>query len=217
MAKTAHRKGSRENPITGDDIKNLAKKIAGRNYIITEATIKDDFCNYTYEVTSGVGLGDTHGVKGAGIIKDELREAFGVLHAHLAVLDEVYKHSKIEIEDVDQLHMHELTALYRVTSFKVKDTKGAAHVILKGTKYSSTAGGWFDISSPSVPMDNLSSYQWYNELKTAVDNVREEVAKYREGNYTPVKEEEETDKDQGSLFTEGDKGGIDKELENAQV
>lgn len=216
MAKA--RKGSKENPLKKVDIENLAKKIAGRNYKINEASIKDDFCNYRYEVTEGIGLGDTHGVTGAGIIKDELREALGVLHVHLAVMDEIFKHSGIEVEDIDTLHTHELTSLYRVTSFKIKDTKGAAHVTIKGTKYASSAGGWFDITSPSVAMDNLSSYKWYNELKKAVDDICEEVAKYREGNYIPVKNEEETDKDQGSLFdgkTTDD--ATDDEFEKAEV
>lgn len=209
------KKGTKANPITSKDLENLAKKIAGRDYKIIEAAVKDDFCNYTYEVTGGIGIGDTHGVKGAGIIKDELREALGVLHVHLAVMDESFKHSGIEITDIDTLHTHELTSLYRVNSFKVKDTKGAAHVTLKGTKYSSSAGGWFDITSPNVALDNLGGYQWYNELKKAVENVCEEVAKYREGNYTPVKEEEE-DKNQGNLF-KGEEADIDEELEIAKM
>lgn len=43
----------------------------------------------------------------------------------------------------------------------------------------------------------------------------EEVAKYREGNYTPVKEEEE-DKNQGNLF-KGEEADIDEELEIAKM
>ena len=37
-------------------------------------------------------------------------------------------------------------------------------------------------------MDELSSYQWKNELKTAVDNIRHEVALYKEGNFDVVDE-----------------------------
>jgi len=35
---------------------------------IMAASIKDDFCNYTYEIKQGVGAGDTHQVKGKGIV-----------------------------------------------------------------------------------------------------------------------------------------------------
>lgn len=213
MAKTAHRKGSRENPITGDDIKNLAKKIAGRDFTILKALLKDDLCNYKYEIISGIGIGDSHNVDGAGIIKDELREAFGKLHVHLATLDGIFKAAGVEITDIDTCHEHEFSLMYRVESFEIKGRKGADHVILKGTKYSSIAGGWFNITTPLVALDSLGGYQWYNELKTAFEKCREEVAKYREGNYIPVLEDEGEDKDQASLFNNVDgKTEVDESL-----
>lgn len=213
MAKKTARKGSKENPITKEDLENLATKIAGRGFSILKASLKDDFCNYKYEITSGIGIGDSHNVDGAGIIKDELRESFGKLHVHLAALDGIFKAANTNITDIDLYHDHEFTMMYRIESFEIKGRKGADHVILKGTKYSSNAGGWFNITSPLVALDSLGGYQWYNELKDALEKCREEVAKYREGNYIPVKEDDSEDKDQGSLFDNPDgKTEVDESL-----
>jgi hypothetical protein len=68
---------------------------AERAVEITSAAIKDDFCNYSYEVVQGIGSGDTHSVKGSGIIEDDLRNAFAKLNVHLAIMDNVYKHAGI--------------------------------------------------------------------------------------------------------------------------
>jgi len=189
----------------------------GRSFSIIEATIKDEFCNYKYEVIKGIGIGDQHNVTGSGIVKDSLLTAFANFNVHLACINEVFKHSKIEVEDIDMMHGDELTSLYRVHGVKVKASKGYDTIRLSGMKYVSSAGGWMEIKSPEITLDSLSSYKWWNELKTATDNAREEVSLYKEGNYTPVeKEEEEPDERQGDLFkqTETDVK-TEKEFEEA--
>jgi hypothetical protein len=175
-------------------LKKLLKKDAEGNeraYVIKDATIKDDFCNYGYEIKSGIGIGDTHNVKGSGIIDNDLREALGVFNVHLAAIDDAFKFSKYEIEDIDKEHVHELTGLYSVTGFKMSGTEEAESIILIGSKYVS-AGGRIKLETPKIPLDSASSYKWYNELKAAADTAREEVALYKEGKCTPP-EEEETD------------------------
>lgn len=52
------KKGSKENPVTKEELENLD----ARNYKILEAQIKDGFCNYKFEITSGVGAGQVHSV-----------------------------------------------------------------------------------------------------------------------------------------------------------
>lgn len=160
-------------------------------YVIKEALIKDDFCNYQFEITEGVGIGDTHNVKGSGVIEDDMRHAFGKLNVHLACIDDVFKHSKIEIDDIDKYHNHDLAGIYHATGIKIKGSKDNESVVILGNKYVSSAGGRIDLVTPKIPLDSLSSYKWYNELKAVVDNIREEVALYKEGKYTPVEEEEE--------------------------
>lgn len=192
------KKGSKENPVSLNDLVNAVEN-GGRAFEITEATIKDDFCHYKYEVTRGVGLGDTHTVNGTGIIKDELREAFIKFNVHLAVIDEVFKHSGIEITDIDTLNDHELTGLFHVTAFKMKGSSDLESIQLIGNKYVSSAGGRIELKSPWITLDNLGSYKWYNELKDAATVARNEVARYKEGNYIAVEEDDLEDPKQGKL------------------
>lgn len=190
-----------------------------RNYVITEAKIKDDFCHYSFRTTSGVGLGEEHSVKVDNIIKDDLRDAFGKFNVHLAVIDDVFKHSGVKIEDVDKYHNSDLTMRYHVTGFKVTGVDGDENVVLTGSKILSTAGGRMDIKTPKIPLDHTSSYQWYNELLAAVIVARREVALYKEGKYE-VPEVDEA-KPNPKQMTIGDAiaaaKGDDQDFENARV
>lgn len=159
-------------------------------YIIKEAAIKDDFCHYQYEVTDGTGFGDTHNVKGTGIVLNDMHHAFGKLNVHLACIDDVFAHSNTDIDDIDKFHGHELAALYHVTGIKIRGGKHNESVILVGSKHVNSSGGRIDLVTPKIPMDELSSYKWKNELKAAVDAIREEVRLYKEGKYEKVLEEE---------------------------
>lgn len=179
---------------------------------ITGASIKDDFCNYTYEIRSGVGMGDTHTVKGSGIIDDDLREAFQKLNVHLACLDGVFKHKGIKVKNIDDLHTHELALDYQVTSFTIKGTSESQSIILKGTKHIDCASDRGELTLPRIPLDNLSSYPWWNELKEAADVARLEVELYKDGKNTPVEPDEKGDPNQ---LTIGD-GITDAEFENAK-
>jgi hypothetical protein len=221
------RKGSKENPvvISASSLKSVTRKLKQlaqtelRSFSIIEASLKDEICNYKYEVIEGIGLGDQHNVNGSGIVKDTLLQAFANFNVHLACIDEVFKHSKMEVGDIDTMHNDELTGLYRVSWFKVKTNKGYDTIQLKGMKYVSSAGGWMELKSPEVTLDNLSSYKWWNELKTAADTAREEVSLYKEGNYTPVEidEEKDEDKKQASLFGEKETAELEDELTGAEI
>lgn len=167
---------------------------SGREYTINSATIKDGICNYSFDVVKGVGLGDVIAVKGTHIVKDSMRDSFVKFNVHMALYDDVFKHNKIEIEDIDKFHNHELTTLYHVTGIQIVGEEDNESIILIGNKYVSS-GGRIEIKTPKIALDNLSSYKWYNELKAASDDAREEVALYKEGNYElPDQEEEEKEK-----------------------
>lgn len=193
MAK--ERKGSKENPITQKDLERAANKLksSDRAFVIKEATIKDDFCNYSYEIISGIGRGDSESAKGSNIIDIDMHKAFAKFNVHLAVIDDAFKYKGVEIADIDKEHNHELTGYYQVTGFKIKGGKENESIVLIGTKYVSTAGARMEIATPKIALDNLSSYKWYNELRKAADNAREEVALYKEGKYTEVEPEEKED------------------------
>jgi hypothetical protein len=160
-----------------------------KDYIIKEASIKDDFCNYQYEIIEGTGAGDKHNVKGSGIVLKDMLQAFGKLHVHIACIDDVFTNAKVEIDDIDKFHAHEITGLYNVTGIKVRGSKHNERVILIGSKFVNSSSGRIALVTPAIPMDDLSSYKWYNELKTAVDKIREEVRLYKEGKYEAVEDE----------------------------
>lgn len=159
-----------------------------REVEILSASLKDDFCNYSYEVKKGIGVGDTHSVKGKGIIDDDLRDAFVKLNVHLAVVDDVFKHAGIEVDRVNKHRGDELATNYTVTGIKIKGEDENLSVELTGTKFVSSAGGQMELSSPRIPLDNSSSYKHHKDLKTCVEKVAEEVKLYMNGKYTPVEE-----------------------------
>lgn len=184
-----------------------------KQYAITGATLKDDICNYTYEILSGVGEGEVHNVKGSGIADDDLIDAFRAFDVHMACIDDVFKHSEIEINQIERMENHELTALYHVTGFAIKGGEGSETIELRGTKAITATGGRMEIKTQRIPIDSLSSYQWYNELKSAVDKARIEVGLYKEGKYTPVEKPEESDPKQMTIADAME----EDELENARV
>jgi hypothetical protein len=192
MAK--NKKGTKENPVTAEEVLNVLSGKPHRDFVIIDASIVDDFCNYKYEITEGVGILDTHKVDGKGIILDDLRNAFVNFNVHLACIDDSFKRGGIEITDIDQNHGDEITTCYHVTGFKIKGGKDNESISLIGTKYVSL-GGRLNLITPFIPIDSLSSYKWYNELKAAADRAREEVALYKEGKCRVVEEDDEEEEE----------------------
>ena len=164
--------------------KKAGTEIPERDYIITGATIKDGKCDYSYRVTEGNGIGDTHNVKGVGIHDDDLATAFGKLNAHMALIDDAFKNSNEEVTKITgKIHNHVLTALYGVSGFAIKGDENES-VILTASKQISCSGEHMQIKTPKIPIDKLSSYTHWSDLLDTMDHVREEVALYKEGKCT---------------------------------
>lgn len=153
---------------------------------ITSAAIKDDFCNYSFEIIKGLGSGDKHSVKGKGIIDDDLREAFFHLNVHLACVDDVFKHANVNVDNINDLRGHELATAYSVVGVRIRGGSDDLSVILLGDKYISKVSGRMSIETPKIPLDENSSYPFYSELRKVVKGIREEVKLYKEGKYTAV-------------------------------
>ena len=201
--------------------KSKTEKGEEKSFVIKEALIKEELCNYKFEIISGIHIGDTHNVTGKGLIKDDMRTAFSKLNVHLAVIDDVFKHSKIDIVNIDDMNSHELTGLYEVSGFKIKGSDKDESVILIGQKHVTEAGGWMDLISPKIVMDNLSSYHWAEDLKEAVNEARKEVELYKGGKCTPVEKEEPAENSKqltiGHQAEGTDANEVDKDFENAKV
>lgn len=197
------KKGTKENPASLKDQEFAQKE--KKDYVIKEASIHDDFCHYRALIVKGVGEGRTmSSINQSNIVKPSLRKAFSILNVHLACIDDVFKNNSIEIDDIDKFHNHELTDIYRVTGFKVKGGEENESLILIGSKHVSAAGSRIDIISPRIPLDNLSSYKWYNELKDAFAQARIEVESYHEGYYELIEVETEDVKTPVVQMTIGD-------------
>lgn len=169
--------------------------------VIIYAEIKDDYCNYHYRNNTGKQKEFTHKVTNTtGIIDDDMKNAFAKLAVHLAAKDDIFRHSGVEIEDINTMHVHELATLYQVTGFKMKGGPGDESVVLIGNKYLS-GGDRMELDSPKISIDNLSSYKWWSELLQAVQECQEEVLLYHEGKFTvKEKKEPETKAVQNTLF-----------------
>lgn len=185
---------------------------AQKQFAIISASIKDGLCNYSFEILTGIGQGNTHNVKGKGIVDDDMHTAFQKFNAHLAVVDDVFKHSGIDISNIDKMHNNELTALFSVSGFKIKGDPENESISLIGSKNVSS-GGTIELESPKIPLDALSSYEWYNELKEAADDARKEVQLYHQGKYTAIEPEDIEDPKQLKITDDMD----NVEFENAKV
>jgi hypothetical protein len=167
--------------------------------VIMSAALNDGLCNYSYEIKMGVGVGNSHTVKGKGIIDEDLSRAMFPLNTHLAIIDDVFKHADIEIENIKDFYTHDLTAKYTVTGFKITGEEGSEQVVLIGTKHVSCSNASISLQTPKVPMDDLSSYLFHKELKTAIDKCRDEVEQYHGGKYTEVEPTVQIDANQMTI------------------
>lgn len=185
MKKTNNTEGAKGDPI--------------KEYAITSAVIKDDFCNYSFDVLDGVGVGDTHNVKGRGIVLDDLKDAFAKFNVHLAAIDDVFKHSGVDVKNIDKMRSHEHTALYICSGFKIKGSEESKMLILMGSKFVSV-GGYVSVETPQVLLDKFSSYIWWKELRDALDVALLEVEDYKEGKCVPVVKDDFIDPKQSTMM-----------------
>lgn len=199
-----------------------------KEFVIKEAKLNDGYCDYKFEILAGIGKGDSHKVDGEGLFKETLQKAFSQLHQHAAFIDNVFTHANVEIKNINRLHNHELTGLYSVIGFKVKGGVDNESVILTCNKFTPT--GYIGFDTPKVPLDSLSSYKWLDELKAAIEKVRDEVVLYKDGNcilpevedekYTQMSIADANDTGEGKEKKPRKKkveGKPDEELENAEV
>lgn len=168
--------------------KNNLTLVEKKSFAITSAAIADDFCNYGFEVLSGVNTGDVNTVKGKGIIDEDLRDAFQALNVHLAAIDDAF--ADTDESDIERLTNDEIAAKYYVTGFKIKGSEDDESIVLIGTKQVSASHDRMSLVSPKVPL-KLSSYKFADQLKEAADKARLEVELYRGGKCTVPEEGEE--------------------------
>lgn len=173
-AATLEKAAKRLNKI--NDLEDLKKEVE-----IKSAVLKDEFCNYSYELKTGITAGDELSRAGASIVHDDLKERFAQLNVHIAYLDMAYALAKKEVTDIDDCHGDEIASMYFATGFKLSGTGENEAVILTGVKH--VMYGSIDIKTPKLHFD--SSYPFANELRVAIDDCIAEVDAYMHGKTAP--------------------------------
>lgn len=153
-------------------------------YIINSAALKDSFCNYSYEIASGVTKGDVCNRKGSLLVHDDMKNAFKKLHPHLAVICEELDPKKINdidsIEDYDY-ELHKETGLeykvsrFHVDSFQITGSGENEGVSIIGSKMLST-GEIVKLTSPKKAWEG--DYIFIMELRAVMDDIISEVELY---------------------------------------
>jgi hypothetical protein len=160
-------------------------------YIITKAAFNGAFCNYSYEIASGITKGDELNRKGSLIVHDDMRNAMKKLHAHLAVICEEVDGAKIRdietIEEYDEENHKDNGIEYKISrfsvdSFTIKGTGENLSVVLSGSKRLST-DDYVALTSPKTELDG--DYKFVHELRAAIDDCVFEVEEYMNGKSKP--------------------------------
>lgn len=172
--------------INGKKLKNGLKSIKDliqkeKEIQIKSAILKEDFCNYSYELKTGVTAGDELSRAGASIVHDDLKEKFAQLNVHLAFLDNAYVLSKETINDIDDCHGDDIASTYFATGFKLTGSGENEAVVLTGHKHVNY--GSIDVKTPKLEFQ--SSYPFSNELRVAIDDCIDEVDAYMHGKTAP--------------------------------
>lgn len=181
------KRGSKENPITTEELDKVLNDILEKPIVITAATIKDDQCNYGYEIKTGPGAGDKIPTrKGSSFVHEDMLNSFLALRIHLAIIDDAFKYSKVKVTTPDAMQDHEITELFTLTGFKISGSEENEGYILIGEKW--VTHGSISLETPK--MSSSSGYPFFSELKEAVENARTEVEQYMNGKSAPVDDDE---------------------------
>lgn len=155
---------------------------------ITEAVIKEELCNYKYEINQGPGSGDKVTRKGSQLVHEDMDAAFEKLNKHLAHLDDAFVNMKKKPLTLSELESHEETiSNFKVTGVKISGSDENEGFILLGDKYVSQ--GTIALETPKISAS--SGYTFFDDLKQEVESCQVEVEAYMNGKAAPKMEQGE--------------------------
>ena len=170
-----------------NELLNKATEAINKPYLITSASIKEELCNYSYEINTGLCAGDKVTRKGSAIVHHDMLEAFTQLDCHLANLDDAFTSLAIKPNSLDEMMGHDLTHNFTVTGFKVQGTDENEGFVLIGDKW--VSHGTIGLETPKI--SKSSAYAYFDELKEAIEKCRYEVEQYMNGKAVPKTEQGE--------------------------
>jgi hypothetical protein len=148
--------------------------------LITKASIKEALCNYDYEINQGPCKGDKLGRKGSLIIHDDLQISIEKLNCFIADIDGAFNHVE-KPNTLFALESHEFTSEYHASGIKIVGTDENEGYILVGDKW--VSHGSISLETPKIT--KASNYMFFDELKEAIEVVRNEVMLYMDGKCAP--------------------------------
>jgi len=194
--------------INADNIDDALDALKKKPFEITSGTIKEGKCIYGYEIKTGPTAGDKIPKRnGDAYAHDGMFNAFSNLNIHLAIIDDAFKISGIEVTSLDALEEHAITENYHVNKFSVSGENEDESIVIEGEKWVTT--GSITIASPKIKTKS-SNYPFFEELREAIENCRSEVEAYMNGKSAPKAEQAEFDFSSNGGNTETDE--FDKPL-----
>jgi hypothetical protein len=170
---------------------------------IRSASLRDQLCNYSYELLTGKTKGDAITRKGVHIIHDDLIEKMKELDVFLAHIDGAFRDANNQTP-IQKLEAEDCLALYEVTGFKITGVEENKSIILVGHK--EVPQGTISFETPKIKISG-STYLYIEELSNRLFEVIEEVEQYMDGKTAPFFEQS------AMTFEEED----DMDLEGASV
>lgn len=156
---------------------------------IKGASLKDELCNYSYELLTGKTRGDELGRKGVHLIHEDLNNAFQELDIFMMHLDDYFKNDATVNNQTHLATLEESEDLnrYHVTGFKISGFDENKSVILSGWK--AVQKGIIKFAAPKIKLE--SDYLYIEELNQRLFKVIEEVELYMDGKSAPQYEQSE--------------------------
>lgn len=148
---------------------------------IRSASLRDQLCNYSYELLTGKTKGDAISRKGVHIIHDDLIEKVKELDVFLAHIDGAFREANNQTP-IQELEAEDILALYEVTGFKLTGVEENKSIILVGHK--EVPQGTISFETPKIKISG-STYLYIYELSDRLYEVIEEVEAYMEGKTAP--------------------------------
>lgn len=161
-------------------VKNLEEIISDKEFEIKSASLKDQMCNYSYELLQGKTKGDTINRKGVHVVHDDMIETFDNLHVFLAHLDGAFRDANNQTP-LSELEAEDIVALYHVSGFKLSGVEENKGIILVGQKQVKEGSISFD--APKIKLNG--NYLYIEELTQRMYAAIEEVEAYMNGKLAP--------------------------------
>lgn len=183
----------KQNPTSnsGDQFEEMVE--LAQSVKIKAAQLKGEFCHYTYDHRMPNGATNRHTVKSSILVHPDLKAAFALFNAHLAVICEEV--APKDVRDIDAGIASKDAITEKLKAFSVDSFQLVGDgIIISGEKLLST-GDSVKLETPKIEFGG--SYQFDNELYAASESAIAEVMDYHNG--------KERQDPQMELFTDEEK------------